>query len=55
MVSDVLAIISCPTFGQWRVRAAVIEFMPALAEQLGVRFFDDKVGTLSVPTFGFDL
>ncbi len=25
------------------MRAAVIEFMPSLAEQLGVNFFDEKV------------
>ncbi|KAL3338528.1 hypothetical protein AABB24_027583 [Solanum stoloniferum] len=30
----------------WRVRLAIIEYIPLLASQLGVGFFDDKLGTL---------
>lgn len=31
---------------QWRVRLAIIEYMPLLAGQLGVEFFDEKLNTL---------
>ena len=30
----------------WRVRLAIIEYIPALASQLGMPFFDDKLGLL---------
>ena len=30
---------------QWRVRMAIIEYMPLLASQLGVAFFDEKLGS----------
>ncbi|MQK22460.1 hypothetical protein EI013_29255, partial [Escherichia coli] len=30
----------------WRVRLAIIEYIPLLASQLGVGFFDDKLGAL---------
>lgn len=30
----------------WRVRLAIIEYIPLLASQLGVDFFDDKLGAL---------
>merc|ERR1712191_9681 len=32
--------------GKWRVRLAIIEYMPLLAGQLGVEFFDEKLNTL---------
>ena len=28
---------------KWRVRLAIIEYMPLLAGQLGVEFFDEKL------------
>jgi serine/threonine-protein phosphatase 2A regulatory subunit A len=28
----------------WRVRLAIIEYIPLLASQLGAEFFDDKLG-----------
>ena len=31
---------------QWRVRLAIIEYIPLLAKQLGVGFFDQKLGNL---------
>ena len=37
---------------QWRVRQAIIEYIPLLAEQLGVSFFDDKLGSLCMSWLG---
>jgi serine/threonine-protein phosphatase 2A regulatory subunit A len=37
---------------QWRVRQAIIEYIPLLATQLGVQFFDDKLGTLCMSWLG---
>lgn len=37
---------------QWRVRQAIIEYIPLLARQLGVDFFDDKLGTLCMGWLG---
>lgn len=31
---------------QWRVRQAIIEYIPLLATQLGVQFFDEQLATL---------
>lgn len=31
---------------QWRVRQAIIEYIPLLATQLGMAFFDEKLGQL---------
>lgn len=31
---------------QWRVRQAIIEYIPLLATQLGVAFFDEKLADL---------
>ena len=31
---------------KWRVRLAIIEYMPLLAGQLGVEFFDEKLNNL---------
>jgi serine/threonine-protein phosphatase 2A regulatory subunit A len=50
------AIVELSEDKQWRVRLAIIEFMPLLAKQLGVEFFNDKLssmclGWLSDPIF----
>jgi len=37
---------------QWRVRLAIIEYIPLLAGQLGVQFFDDKLSTLCMSWLG---
>jgi hypothetical protein len=37
---------------QWRVRQAIIEYIPLLATQLGVEFFDDKLGALCMSWLG---
>ena len=37
---------------QWRVRQAIIEYIPLLATQLGVQFFDDKLSTLCMSWLG---
>ena len=37
---------------QWRVRQAIIEYIPLLAAQLGVQFFDDKLGALCMSWLG---
>jgi len=37
---------------QWRVRQAIIEYIPLLATQLGVSFFDDKLGKLCMSWLG---
>lgn len=37
---------------QWRVRQAIIEYIPLLATQLGVDFFDDKLSTLCMSWLG---
>ena len=31
---------------QWRVRLAIIEYMPLLANQLGMQFFNDKLSAM---------
>uniref|UniRef100_A0A0A9DTX7 Pco067871 n=1 Tax=Arundo donax TaxID=35708 RepID=A0A0A9DTX7_ARUDO len=40
------AIVELAEDRQWRVRLAIIEYIPLLACQLGVGFFDDKLGAL---------
>lgn len=40
------AIVELAEDRHWRVRLAIIEYIPLLASQLGVRFFDDKLGAL---------
>jgi hypothetical protein len=40
------AIVELAEDRHWRVRLAIIEYIPLLASQLGVGFFDDKLGTL---------
>ncbi|XP_024200380.2 serine/threonine-protein phosphatase 2A 65 kDa regulatory subunit A beta isoform [Rosa chinensis] len=40
------AIVELAEDRHWRVRLAIIEYIPLLASQLGVGFFDDKIGSL---------
>ena len=40
------AIVELAEDRHWRVRLAIIEYIPLLASQLGVGFFDDKLGGL---------
>lgn len=40
------AIVELAEDPKWRVRLAIIQYMPLLAGQLGVEFFDDKLNTL---------
>lgn len=40
------AIIELAQDNKWRVRLAIIEYMPLLAQQLGERFFDEKLTAL---------
>ncbi len=40
------AIVELAEDSKWRVRLAIIEYMPLLAGQLGVEFFDDKLNAL---------
>jgi len=37
---------------QWRVRQAIIEYIPLIATQLGVDFFDDQLGSLCMTWLG---
>lgn len=37
---------------QWRVRLAIIKYIPLLASQLGVKFFDEKLSTLCMSWLG---
>jgi len=37
---------------QWRVRQAIIEYIPLLATQLGVSFFDERLGALCMSWLG---
>lgn len=36
----------------WRVRQAIIEYMPLLATQLGKQFFDEQLGNLCMSWLG---
>ena len=40
------AIVELAEDSKWRVRLAIIEYMPLLAGQLGMEFFDDKLNSL---------
>lgn len=40
------AIVELAEDTKWRVRLAIIEYMPLLAGQLGTEFFDEKLNTL---------
>jgi serine/threonine-protein phosphatase 2A regulatory subunit A len=37
---------------QWRVRLAIIKYIPLLASQLGVKFFDEKLSPLCMGWLG---
>lgn len=46
------AIVTLAEDKQWRVRLAIIEYVPLLASQLGVEFFDEKLNTLCMSWLG---
>ena len=46
------AIVQLAEDKQWRVRLAIIEYIPLLAGQLGQDFFDDKLSTLCMGWLG---
>lgn len=46
------AIVELAEDKQWRVRLAIIEYIPLLAKQLGVDFFDEKLGNLCMSWLG---
>ena len=54
LLSDSLlpAIVQLAEDKQWRVRLAIIEYVPLLASQLGVQFFDEKLSTLCMSWLG---
>lgn len=46
------AIVQLAEDKQWRVRLAIIEYIPLLASQLGVSFFDEKLSNLCMEWLG---
>ena len=46
------AIVTLAEDKQWRVRLAIIEYIPLLASQLGVKFFDEKLSALCMGWLG---
>lgn len=46
------AIVQLAEDKQWRVRLAIIEYIPLLASQLGVQFFDEKLSNLCMGWLG---
>lgn len=46
------AIVELAEDKQWRVRQAIIEYIPLLGNQLGVHFFDDQLGNLCMAWLG---
>lgn len=46
------AIVQLAEDKQWRVRLAIIEYIPLLASQLGVQFFDEKLANLCMGWLG---
>jgi serine/threonine-protein phosphatase 2A regulatory subunit A len=46
------AIVELAEDKSWRVRQAIIEYIPLLAKQLGKPFFDDKLGNLCMSWLG---
>lgn len=46
------AIVELAEDKQWRVRLAIIDYIPLLASQLGVNFFDEKLGNLCMSWLG---
>lgn len=51
-VSLLPAIVNLAEDKQWRVRLAIIEYIPLLASQLGVKFFDEKLSNLCMGWLG---
>lgn len=53
-LSDCLlpAIVELAEDKSWRVRQAIIEYIPLLATQLGRQFFDDQLGNLCMSWLG---
>lgn len=46
------AIVQLAEDKQWRVRLAIIEYIPLLASQLGVEFFDEQLSDLCMGWLG---
>jgi serine/threonine-protein phosphatase 2A regulatory subunit A len=46
------AIVQLAEDKQWRVRLAIIEYIPLLASQLGVKFFDEQLSNLCMGWLG---
>ncbi|EFE35591.1 uncharacterized protein ARB_05634 [Trichophyton benhamiae CBS 112371] len=46
------AIVQLAEDKQWRVRLAIIEYIPLLASQLGVKFFDEQLNSLCLGWLG---
>lgn len=46
------AIVELAEDRQWRVRLAIIDYIPLLAAELGVDFFNDKLGNLCMTWLG---
>lgn len=46
------AIVQLAEDKQWRVRLAIIEYIPLLASQLGVKFFDEQLSDLCMGWLG---
>lgn len=46
------AIVQLAEDKQWRVRLAIIQYVPLLASQLGVNFFDEKLSSLCMSWLG---
>lgn len=46
------AIVELAEDKQWRVRQAIIEYIPLLANQLGVKFFDEQLSNLCMSWLG---
>lgn len=46
------AIVQLAEDKQWRVRLAIIEYIPLLASQLGVSFFNEKLSNLCMSWLG---
>lgn len=46
------AIVQLAEDKNWRVRLAIIQYVPLLASQLGVKFFDEKLSSLCMSWLG---
>ena len=49
------AILDLAQDGKWRIRLAIIQHIPLLAEQLGKEFFTEKLSSLCVGWLGDDI